>query len=340
MKYIAPKGIRQLFSLSLILLLGGLIFIGVVPYISGILGAITLYVLLRNWMHRLMRRGINRIWAAIFLVVISFIGIMIPIVGIVTMFGGQIGNLADKSESVVIALQEQVFILEKYIDYDLASRIDPSGASEWITESLPSLAGGTFNILISIAIMYFLLFYMLISPKVLRESVTDYLPIRKENLGIIRRESQAMVISNAIGIPMVAVAQGIVALIGFLIFGIENPMFWFVVVSLGSMVPFVGTFLGILPVFILSLASGNDFQAWGILIYGIVVVGTSDNLIRLLVLKKLDNVHPLITLIGVVIGIPLFGFIGIIFGPLLLSLFFVMVRMYKIEYGIQDNRTH
>jgi predicted PurR-regulated permease PerM len=256
------------------------------------------------------------------------------------MFGGQIGNLADKSESVVIALQEQVFILEKYIDYDLASRIDPSGASEWITESLPSLAGGTFNILISIAIMYFLLFYMLISPKVLRESVTDYLPIRKENLGIIRRESQAMVISNAIGIPMVAVAQGIVALIGFLIFGIENPMFWFVVVSLGSMVPFVGTFLGILPVFILSLASGNDFQAWGILIYGIVVVGTSDNLIRLLVLKKLDNVHPLITLIGVVIGIPLFGFIGIIFGPLLLSLFFVMVRMYKIEYGIQDNRTH
>jgi predicted PurR-regulated permease PerM len=136
------------------------------------------------------------------------------------------------------------------------------------------------------------------------------------------------------------VAQGIVALIGFLIFGIENPMFWFVVVSLGSMVPFVGTFLGILPVFILSLASGNDFQAWGILIYGIVVVGTSDNLIRLLVLKKLDNVHPLITLIGVVIGIPLFGFIGIIFGPLLLSLFFVMVRMYKIEYGIQDNRTH
>ncbi|MDB9720783.1 AI-2E family transporter [Winogradskyella sp.] len=71
----------------------------------------------------------------------------------------------------------------------------------------------------------------------------------------------------------------------------------------------------------------------GILIYSTKIVSATDNLIRLYILKKLDNIHPLITLIGVLIGIPLFGFIGVIFGPLLLSLFIVLVKIYKTEYG-------
>ena len=102
------------------------------------------------------------------------------------------------------------------------------------------------------------------------------------------------------------------------------------------MVPFIGALLGILPVFILSFAEGNNFQAWGVLLYGLIVVGSTDNLFRLYVLKKLDNVHPLITLIGVIVGVPIFGFIGLIFGPLLISLFLIIVRMYKKEYA-KDN---
>jgi len=134
----------------------------------------------------------------------------------------------------------------------------------------------------------------------------------------------------------VAMAQGVVALIGFLIFGINSPFFWAVIVTIGSMVPFIGSLLGILPVFILSLSNGSSFQAWGILLYGFIVVGATDNLFRLFILKKLDNVHPLITLIGVIIGVPIFGFIGLIFGPLLISLFLIIVRMYKKEYA-KDN---
>src|SRR5690606_37509273 len=126
------------------------------------------------------------------------------------------------------------------------------------------------------------------------------------------------------------------ALIGFLIFGTEDPFFWFVIVTISSMIPFVGTLLGILPVFLLTLSSGDNFAAWGILIYGFVVVGSTDNIIRLYVLKKLDDVHPLITLIGVIVGVPLFGFIGLIFGPLLISLFIVIVKIYRKEYGKND----
>ena len=105
------------------------------------------------------------------------------------------------------------------------------------------------------------------------------------------------------------------------------------IVTIGSMIPFVGTLIGIVPVFLLTLSSGNSFEAWGILLYGIIVVGSTDNIIRLYLLKKLDNVHPLITLIGVIVGLPLFGFIGLIFGPLLISLFMLLVKIYYNRYG-------
>ena len=177
---------------------------------------------------------------------------------------------------------------------------------------------------------------MLTNRSELKKSLYEYIPISDKNLKIIGQESQAMVRSNAIGIPLVAIAQGIIALIGFLIFDINDPFFWFIIVTVGSMIPFVGTLIGILPVFILTLSTGNSFSAWGILIYGILVVGSTDNIIRLFVLKKLDNVHPLITLIGVIVGVPLFGFIGLIFGPLLISLFLVIVRIYRKEFGAQQ----
>ncbi|GAL80416.1 membrane protein [Algibacter lectus] len=72
----------------------------------------------------------------------------------------------------------------------------------------------------------------------------------------------------------------------------------------------------------------------GILIYGIVAIGgATDNVFRLYILKRLDDVHPLITLVGVLVGVPLFGFIGLIFGPLLVSLFLIVLRIYKKQYG-------
>lgn len=323
----------------LILLIGGLIFREMVPYLSGVLGAITIYVLFKKWMAKLVDKGWNANLAATLIMLISFVLILVPVGGLLLMLGSKISNAVDKSESVIGAIKGQMAMLEKTMGYDLTSQIDPSGASSWVANSLQGFAGGTFTIFISIAIMYFLLFYMLTNRTELRESLFEYIPISKQNLKVIGDEVQSMVRSNALGIPLVAVAQGIVALIGFLIFGIQNPFFWFVIVAVGSMIPFIGTLIGIIPVFILTISTGNDFQAWGILIYGVVVVGSTDNLIRLYVLQKLDNVHPLITLIGVIIGVPLFGFIGLIFGPLLLSLFLIVVRIYKKEYGENKGRT-
>lgn len=330
---ISPKIIRQIFILLLILLMGTLIFREMIPYLSGVLGAITIYVLLRNWMQKLVKKGWKPSLAAALLMLLSFVGILLPVAGIVIMLGNKVGDAVQNSEKVTEAFKKQIGTIEDRVGYDINSQIDVGAISGWLSENLQSFAGGTFDMFIAIGLMYFILYYMLINTKALKESLFEYIPISKKNLKKIGIETNDMVRSNALRIPMVAIAQGIIALIGFLIFGIENPFFWFVIVTIGSMIPFVGTLIGILPVFILTLSSGNSFQAWGILIYGFVVVGSTDNIIRLYVLRKLDNVHPLVTLIGVIVGVPLFGFIGLIFGPLLISLFMIVMRIYKREYG-------
>ncbi|QXP62407.1 AI-2E family transporter [Polaribacter sp. HaHaR_3_91] len=330
---IAPRIIRQIFVLLLILFILILIFRELIPYLSGILGAVTIFVLLRKAMLFLVKKNWKPNIAAAFLILVSFIGILLPISGILLMLANKVRDVVGNSEEVVSKFKTQMTSLESKVGYNFTDSIDAEEVSSWITDNLQGFVGSTFNIFISIGLMYFLLYFMLVNEKILRKSLYKYLPINEVNLKIIGSEAKSMVRSNTIGIPLVAIAQGIIALIGFLIFDINNPFFWFTIVTVGSMIPFIGTFVGILPVFILTLASGDSVAAWGILIYGIVVVGSTDNIIRLLVLKKLDDVHPLITLIGVIVGVPLFGFIGLIFGPLLISLFLVIVKIYRKEFA-------
>ncbi|NRD22929.1 AI-2E family transporter [Winogradskyella litoriviva] len=334
MTQIAPKIIRQIFVLLLIILFGSLIFSEMLPYLSGVLGAITFYILLRKPMKYLVNKyKWKSSVAALSLMLGSFIVVMIPLTGFGFMLGNKVSDAAANSEKVIDAFKDQIGKIKFKTGIDINSQIDTASITSWLSESMQSMAGNTFNLLIAIGLMYFMLYFMLTNRKELRQSLRDYIPMDNENINKIGKEVQTMVKSNAIGIPLVALAQGLIALIGFLIFGIEDPLFWFVIVTIGSMIPFVGTLVGILPVFILTLSTGNSFQAWGILIYGFVVVGSTDNLIRLFILKKLDNVHPLITLIGVIVGVPLFGFIGLVFGPLLVSMFMALTKIYKEEYG-------
>ncbi len=327
-----PVIVRQLFVLFVIAIVGFLIVYETLPYLTGVLGAITIYVILNPFMKKMINRGMNKALSASILMFASFLVILLPLTGIVLMLGNKIGKAVRSSEEVTNALKEQVITLERKLGFEIGPQIETGRIADMVSNSLQSIAGGTFNILISVAIMYLLLYYMLIHSKDMIDTFYKYLPFKRENLELIGRECQSMVRANAIGIPVVAIVQGIVALIGYLIFGARDPWFWFVITTIGSMIPIVGTMVGIIPVFLLTLSAGDTFAAWGILIYGFVIVGISDNITRLYALKRLDDVHPLITLIGVIIGVPLFGFIGLIFGPILISLLLILIRVYRKEY--------
>lgn len=338
MDRLSPSLVRQIFVLILIIFLLVLIFREISPYLTGVLGAITLYVLMRRWMTVLVNRGWKPVLACSFLIFLSFIGILVPISLTVFMLSTKISKAVSHSERVIQAVKSQIRELEVYTGYDLSQSIDTSKVANWMSNNLQSLGAGTFNAFIAIGIMYFMLYYMLINREKLKDLVISYIPLGVDNLKAIGEEGNELVKSNALGIPLVAFFQGIVALIGYVIVGVPDPFFWFVITAIGAMVPFIGTAIGIAPVAILLYSQGMEWQAIFILIYGFTIVGITDNILRIYILQRLASVHPLITLFGVVVGVPLFGFIGLIFGPLLVSLFLLILKIYKHEYGKTEEK--
>ena len=142
--------------------------------------------------------------------------------------------------------------------------------------------------------------------------------------------------ANAIGIPVVAIGQGLIALIGYLIFGAPSAILLFALTCVASMLPIVGAAIIYIPVCIFMIAEGNVGPGLGLAAYCIIVVGLTDNLLRFTLLKKLENIHPLNTVFGIIMGINLFGFMGLIFGPILISITILLIQVYRDEFGEDD----
>ncbi len=325
--------IRQVFILLILLSFALMIGMKMIPYMGGVLAAVTLYVLLVPAQRYLENKGWKPWIAASILLVVSIIGILLPIAGLVLLFTAQIKDAVANSDQITSQIKDQIEQIETYVGFDIIPAINPEQIKQTLTGVISTVASSSLTIFVAVGVLFFILYYMLVARETWQQASINYLPLKKENVKTIGDESINLVKSNAIGIPLVALMQGAVALVGYFIFGIENPFFWFGITVIGSMIPFVGTALGIAPVFLLLLAQGETQAAIGILLYGAIVVGSTDNLFRLIVQKRLANIHPLVTLIGVVVGVPLFGFIGLIFGPLLVSLFLLLVKIYKNEYG-------
>lgn len=149
---------------------------------------------------------------------------------------------------------------------------------------------------------------------------------------IVIEESKKIIVANAIGIPLLAIIQGTFAYIGYLIFGIEAALFYGVLTAFASIIPMLGTMIVWVPLTLSLIISGNWTMGIALGIYGFFVIGGVDNLVRFVLQKRLANIHPLITVFGVISGLSLFGFWGIIFGPLLLSLCLLLLNMFRHDY--------
>ncbi len=146
-----------------------------------------------------------------------------------------------------------------------------------------------------------------------------------------------MIIANAIGIPVVAFGQGLAALVGYLIFGAPSVILLFALTTIASMIPIVGGALIYVPVALFMIAEGDTVSGVGLAIYCLVVVGLIDNVLRFTLLKKLEDIHPLNTVFGIILGMNLFGFMGLVFGPILVSVTLLLIQIYRDEFSDEDN---
>jgi predicted PurR-regulated permease PerM len=333
MSTIDNQRLKQISFLLLIVFIAAILFSELYTFFPGFLGAITLYIITRKYMFRLVEtRHWNKNLAAATLMFLSFIIVLLPFGLMINMLTDKIGYAVSHSNEMISSIRTVNYRIFSSTKIDILSQVKLEKLQEYLTSVLPMLLGATFNTLTAIAILYFLLYFMLINGREMEARLYEYIPLKDENVLRLGNEFRKLVIANAVGIPLIAIIQGVISLVGYFIFGVPEPLFWFAVTCFTSMLPVVGAAAVYVPMGIYLIAAGNTWQGIGVLIYGFAVVGTSDNVFRFVVAKRIGDVHPLITVFGVLIGVNLFGFIGLIFGPLLISMFILLLEIYSNEF--------
>jgi predicted PurR-regulated permease PerM len=189
-----------------------------------------------------------------------------------------------------------------------------------------------FGLLVALVTQYFLYRE---SPR-LRAVLLEISPLDDVDTDRILQTLRGATVSAIVGGLLVAVAQGALGTVMFLVAGIQSPVLWGVVMAAFSLLPFGGTALIWAPAGLYLLFTGEAGSGWFVLLFGTVIVGSADNVLRPLVLSRMGGedvqIHPMMLFFAILSGIGLFGISGLVFGPLLIALLTTLVRIYRRHF--------
>ncbi len=337
MGQINNQHIRQISFYTLLVFLGIFLFLQVSSFLPALLGAITFYILLRSPMHKMVyQKKWKKSYAAALLLLLSFLMVLVPVGIFFNMLSIKLNYVINNSNQVIetihklISTQEQQYHIVIFSDENLRK------ISAGIANFLPSILGATISSITTVTIMYFILYFMLIGSKEMEYWLEENIPLKNKNVDLLGIELKKLVISNAIGIPLTAIVQSLIALVGYWGAGVNDLGFWFVFTCITSIVPVIGAGIAYIPICAILYANGHLNAAIILMLYCIIIVGTVDHVFRFALQKRLGDIHPLITIFGVIVGLELFGFIGLIFGPILIALFILLIRIYLNEFSTES----
>lgn len=325
--------LKQIILLALIVIIGVTLIWQLYYFIPGVLGAITLYILTRQFYYRLTVRHRWKKWmAALSIIIACIIAFLIPLWAVIQFLIPKFAYTFSHTEQLIAQGQRLLDILESYIPQLKITDVQIQEAVQKLALIVPGFLNATLSLLINFLTAIFMLYFMFIGGTKMESYVAAFLPMNAKNAGTLWLETRNMVVSNAIGIPILILCQCIIAIIGYLIFGVPQAVIWGVLTGLASILPVVGTMIIWVPVCVVVLASGRIGAGIGLVLYCAIVVSNIDNILRFTIMKKIGDVHPLITVFGVVVGLQLFGLMGLIFGPLLIAYFFILIKIYRVEF--------
>jgi len=320
-----------------IIVLGCFLLYALQGLFSSILGAVVLYTIFRPfYLYLVDKKNWTRGLAAVLIIVLSFIVIVIPFLSLSIMIIDKIGSLTTNNFPIHEWFSKIDAFAGSHLNQPHFVDSITKNLGSYATELFPSLLGGAANIFLTLLILYFLLYYMFTQMVEFETTLIKYAPFREQHALKFAKELQNATYSNVLGQGIISLSQGILFTIGLMIVGIADPVFWGVIGTFISFLPIVGVpFLSIVFSVILLL-NGKTWQGVFLAVYGFAFVSYMDNFLRLLINKKLANTHPLITVIGVIMGIPLFGILGLVFGPVLLSFFLLLIEIYETNRMAAD----
>lgn len=190
--------------------------------------------------------------------------------------------------------------------------------------------------IINVGFILFISYFLFNDGEKIVQKIVDWLPIRKKAIKKLIDRFEKVTYAVVFGSLFVALAQGFVAIIGFYIFGVPLPIFWGVMAAFFSFIPPVGTAIIWVPASLYMILTGyftNDYiilsKGIGLFVYGLLIISTIDNVLRIKIIQAKADVSPIIIIAGVIGGVNLFGIIGLFLGPILLPLLITYFETFR-----------
>lgn len=329
--------VKQVLLLGIIILLVYLVIRELYLFLPGVLGALTLYILSRaSYFQLVYHRKWKKGWSAGLFIIYYLLLIGLPVFLAVTLISPKINSFLTNPEQIIASAKHSITTIQQKLGFTIISANALSNSLSRLSAFIPSLLNSTATLITNLVIMLFILYHMLKNGSEMERMLSRIIPLKSENINMLASETKRMVRANALGIPLISIIQGLVATLGYFIFGVEEWGLWGFLTGVFAFFPVVGTMAVWVPLVIYTYAMGDSWNATGLLIYSAVVTGNVDYIARITLLKKMGDVHPVITILGVLVGLGLFGFIGLIFGPLLLNYIIVLFNIYMNEFFGKD----
>lgn len=330
--------IRQVMILLLLILMIWLSVRELYVFFPGLLGALTLYILSRNSYFQLIyHRKWNRNRTALLYLLGYFLLLVLISWFTFIQVEKQVHPYLADPDAAVSRLQDALHAAEQKTGMQLISAGTLEEIQQKVSRIIPSLVNDTANLITNLAILLFFLYYMLVHGKEMETYLAGILPLRQRNVELLATETRRLVKASALGIPLISLIQGVTAMAGYLLFGLNDVMLWGFLTGVFAFFPVVGTMIVWVPLVLFMYANGDTLNATGLLVYSLIVTGNVDYLARITILKKMGQIHPVVTVLGVLVGLGLFGFIGLIFGPLLVNTIILLFRIYSNEFMSAGN---
>ena len=213
---------------------------------------------------------------------------------------------------------------------------------ELISPALSQLASGANRIIqgavagVTSALLYLILFlitlfFILRDGEALARELKGFSPVSASQSHEIYQRLTKTVKAVLYAMVVVPVAQGLLAMLGFKIFGLPSPLFWGTMLIFAAIIPGIGSPLVWIPATVYLLITAPLWQGIGMLLYGTFVISTSDNIIKPVLLHETAQIHPLLAFFSILGGILSFGVIGFLVGPVILSLMLSAIRIYRMD---------
>jgi predicted PurR-regulated permease PerM len=321
---------KQQRAAALILVLGVGLFMALWPFSTGLIGAPVLFVLFAP-LHDWLARRIHPRLAAGVVVVLAILIIVVPSIALLGLVAAQAQDLASGViQSPLLARVREL----KLGPYDIGPQLEAlstravSLAGEWVLTAV----GTATRIALQLTVAFFGLYFLLTAPETAWSTIKPFIPFSNKNAEALRTRFRDVTTSTVIGTGLTAVLQGFGVGLAFAVSGLPNALVWGVITVVLSILPVVGSGLVWAPGVAVLAADKRYGWAVALAVWGFLVIGQIDNVVRPMVYRRWAQIHPFITLLGAIAGLRWFGLLGLLIGPLALSYFFELIRMYRQEY--------